>query len=45
MLFRSPAYLVGIVLGSRIFHLAAPRTFRRICYALIALAALVGMPR
>jgi hypothetical protein len=27
------------------FHLAAPRTFRRICYALIALAALVGMPR
>ena len=44
-LICGPAYLVGIVLGSRMFHLAAPRTFRRICYALIALAALVGMPR
>ena len=39
-----PAYGLGIWLGGRMFHLASERTFRRLCYALIALAALIGMP-
>jgi uncharacterized membrane protein YfcA len=39
-----PAYGMGIWIGSRMFRLANERTFRRLCYALIALAALIGMP-
>jgi uncharacterized membrane protein YfcA len=39
-----PAFGTGLWLGSRMFGLAGEETFRRICYALIALAALVSLP-
>ena len=39
-----PAFGVGLWLGSRMFGLASDETFRRICYALIALAAAVSLP-
>lgn len=39
-----PAYLAGTTLGMRMFGLASQKTFRRICYALIALAAILGLP-
>ena len=40
----APAYGIGLWLGSHMFGLASEATFRRICYALIALAALVSLP-
>jgi uncharacterized protein len=39
-----PAYGIGLWLGSHMFGLASEATFRRICYALIAFAALVSLP-
>jgi uncharacterized membrane protein YfcA len=39
-----PAFGIGLWLGSQMFGLASEETFRRICYALIALAALVSLP-
>jgi uncharacterized membrane protein YfcA len=39
-----PAYALGLWLGSHTFWLASEATFRRICYALIAIAALVSLP-
>lgn len=39
-----PAYGLGIALGSRLFGLADETTFRRICFGLIAAAAIVGLP-
>lgn len=39
-----PAFGIGLWLGSRMFGLASDETFRRICYALIALAAAVSLP-
>jgi uncharacterized membrane protein YfcA len=39
-----PAFGIGLWLGSHMFGLASEETFRRICYALIALAALVSLP-
>jgi uncharacterized membrane protein YfcA len=43
-LAAGPAYLAGIMLGMRMFGLARPETFRRICYGLITLAAILGLP-
>ncbi len=43
-LLTCPAYASAIWLGSRMFSLASEETFRRICYVLIALAALVSLP-
>ena len=43
-LTTGPAFLAGTLLGTRTFGLASPQTFRRICYALIALAAILGLP-
>ena len=43
-LATGPAYLAGTLLGMRMFGLASPETFRRICFALIALAAVLGLP-
>ena len=43
-LITFPAYALALWLGSRMFGLASEETFRRICYALIALAALVSLP-
>jgi uncharacterized membrane protein YfcA len=40
----APAFGIGLWLGSRMFGLASEEAFRRICYALIALAALVSLP-
>jgi uncharacterized protein len=39
-----PAFGFGLWLGSHMFGLASEETFRRACYALIALAALVSLP-
>jgi uncharacterized membrane protein YfcA len=39
-----PAYGLGLFFGSRLFGLASERTFRRICFSLIAAAALIGLP-
>ena len=39
-----PAYGLGTWIGSRMFGLASERSFRRACYAMIALAALLGLP-
>jgi uncharacterized membrane protein YfcA len=40
----APAYALGIWGGSHLFGLASERTFRRACFVLIALAALLGLP-
>lgn len=40
----APLYGLGVWLGSRMFGLAAESTFRRICFTMIAVAALVSMP-
>jgi uncharacterized membrane protein YfcA len=44
VVLTGPAFGAGLWLGSHMFGLASEETFRRICYALIALAALVSLP-
>lgn len=39
-----PLYGLGLLLGARLFGLASERAFRRACYGLIALAAIVSAP-
>lgn len=39
-----PAYGLGMLIGSRLFRLASERTFRRIAFLIVALAALLGLP-
>lgn len=39
-----PAYALGLWGGSRLFGRASEATFRRACFLLIALAALLGLP-
>jgi len=39
-----PVYALGVWLGSRLFGRASERLFRTICYALIAMAVIVGLP-
>lgn len=39
-----PAYGLGLLAGSRLFGLATETIFRRICYALIALAVTLSLP-
>lgn len=39
-----PFYAGGLLLGSRLFGLASEGVFRRICYGLIALAAITSLP-
>jgi len=43
-LLVGPGYGVGMVIGSRLFGLASEATFRQICFLLIGVAALVGLP-
>lgn len=43
-LVTGPVYGAGIWLGSRLFGLATEAQFRRICFLLIALAAVIGLP-
>jgi uncharacterized protein len=39
-----PVYAIGVWLGSRLFGRASERLFRAICYALIAMAVIIGLP-
>lgn len=39
-----PSFGVGLVVGSKLFGKVAEPTFRRLCYLLIAAAAIIGMP-
>jgi uncharacterized membrane protein YfcA len=43
-LYVAPLYGLGVWLGSRVFGLASETTFRRICYLMIATAAITSMP-
>jgi uncharacterized protein len=43
-LMAGPGYGVGLFIGSRMFGIASETTFRRICFALIAAAAVIGLP-
>jgi uncharacterized membrane protein YfcA len=44
VVLTGPAFAIGLWLGSLMFGLASEETFRRACYALIALAALISLP-
>jgi uncharacterized protein len=39
-----PVYAVALWLGHRMFGMASEKTFRNVCYGLIALAILVSLP-
>lgn len=43
-LIAGPGYGLGLIAGSRLFGFASEGTFRRICFMLIAMAAIVGLP-
>ena len=43
-LLVGPVYGIGVWLGSRLFGHASEKLFRAICYALIAAAAIAGLP-
>lgn len=43
-LAAGPTYVAGTLLGMRMYGIASPVLFRRICYALIIIAAILGMP-
>ncbi|GGE13744.1 hypothetical protein SAMN05421774_103217 [Gemmobacter megaterium] len=40
----TPAYMLGVILGIRLFRVASPQVFRRLSMVLIGLAAIIGMP-
>ncbi|ODT04571.1 MAG: hypothetical protein ABS58_15985 [Mesorhizobium sp. SCN 65-20] len=39
-----PTFALGLFIGARLFGRASEATFRRICYGLIAAAAIIGLP-
>lgn len=43
-LIAGPGYALGLFAGSQLFGFASEITFRRICFLLIAMAAVVGLP-
>jgi hypothetical protein len=43
-LLVGPVYAIGVLLGAQLFGRASDAVFRGICYTLIALAVLFGMP-
>lgn len=43
-LLAGPTFGIGLWLGSHMFGIASDATFRRVCYALIAIAAVLGLP-
>jgi uncharacterized membrane protein YfcA len=43
-LIVGPVYGLGLFIGARLFGVADEGVFRRICYALIAVAVLVSLP-
>jgi uncharacterized protein len=40
----APAYGLGLWLGAHMFGIASEQTFRRLCFGLIALSALISLP-
>ena len=43
-LMLGPLHIFAMWAGGRVFHLASAETYRRVAYAIIALAALASMP-
>ena len=43
-LVTGPVYALGLYLGSHMFGFASEATFRRICYALILISVVIGLP-
>jgi len=43
-LLVGPIYAIGVAFGAQLFGRASERLFRAICYALIAIAAIAGLP-
>jgi uncharacterized membrane protein YfcA len=43
-LLLGPPFILAMVAGARWFHGASDQTFRRVAYAIIAIAALVNLP-
>ena len=43
-LLVGPVYALGLFIGTRLFGVASETLFRRVCYSLIALAALISLP-
>lgn len=43
-LLVGPVYALGLFMGARLFGVASETLFRRVCYSLIALAAIVSLP-
>lgn len=44
VLAAAPSYGVGLYAGSRMFGLASEATFRRVCFGLVAIAVILGLP-
>ena len=43
-LLVGPVYAIGVLLGAQLFGKASETVFRAICYALIAMAVVIGLP-
>jgi uncharacterized membrane protein YfcA len=43
-LFVGPCYGIGLLIGSKLFGMANETAFRHICFVLIAISALIGLP-
>jgi uncharacterized membrane protein YfcA len=43
-LIIGPIYFAGLFLGARMFGVASETLFRRVCYSLIAIAGVLGLP-
>jgi uncharacterized protein len=43
-LIIGPIYYAGLFLGARMFGVASETVFRRVCYSLIAIAGIIGLP-
>jgi uncharacterized membrane protein YfcA len=43
-LLVGPVYAIGVICGASLFGRASERLFRAICYSLIALSVIVGLP-
>jgi len=43
-LIIGPIYAFGLFLGARMFGVASETIFRRVCYTLIAIAGVIGLP-
>ena len=43
-LLVGPVYAIGVLLGAQLFGRASETLFRAVCYALIAMAVIIGLP-